>query len=146
MVGFLYQIHILTFRDKVVYRCEISFSYSLKRMKETLLEISAKSMWKTASTAGNYLTLNQRGKYTQKNIRIGPFVIVERLDIFLVQSSFRENILQIVCSIIPCLVSDDRSIKCEIVNSRNLGPIPFRFNSLWAESLDLGNPWSLCMA
>ena len=72
------------------------------------------------------------GKYTWNNKRIGPGHIAARLDRFLVQDSFLLLGLNLSSKILPFGGSDHKPILLEMAIDRNLGPIPFRFNSLWA--------------
>jgi len=72
-----------------------------------------------------------RGKFTWSNKRIGPGHIVACLDRFLVQSSFLTCGLMATSKILPNYTSDHKPIFLELSLDGNLGPIPFRFSSLW---------------
>ena len=72
------------------------------------------------------------GKYTWNNKRIGPGHIAARLDRFLVQDTFLLLGLNSSSKILPFGGSNHKPILLEMVNDKNLGPIPFRFNPLWA--------------
>eukprot|EP00253_Pinus_taeda_P010030 PITA_10030 len=75
-------------------------------------------------------------KYTWTNKRIGPGHITTRLDRFLIQSSFLLLGLETRVHILPCITSDHKPIKLELVFQLNLGPIPFKFSPLWAKESD----------
>ena len=72
------------------------------------------------------------GKYTWNNKRLGPGHIAARLDRFLVQYSFLPLGLNLSSKIFPLGVSDHKPILLEMATNKNWGPIPFRFNPLWA--------------
>ena len=76
------------------------------------------------------------GKYTWNNKRLGPGHIAARLDRFLVQDSFLLLGLNISSKILPFGVSDHKPILLEMAINKNWGPIPFRFNPLWANQSD----------
>jgi hypothetical protein len=71
------------------------------------------------------------GKFTWSNKRIGLDHIAARLDRFLVQSSFLTYGLMVTSKILPNYTSDHKPILLELSLDGNLGPIPFRFSSLW---------------
>eukprot|EP00253_Pinus_taeda_P035876 PITA_35876 len=71
------------------------------------------------------------GKFTWSNKRIGPSHIAARLDRFLVQSSFLICGLMATSKILSKYTSDHKPILLELSLDGNLGPIPFRFSSLW---------------
>eukprot|EP00253_Pinus_taeda_P036633 PITA_36633 len=71
------------------------------------------------------------GKFTWSNKSIGPDHIVARLDRFLVQSSFLTCGLMTTSKILPNYTFDHKPILLELSLDGNLGPIPFRFSSLW---------------
>eukprot|EP00253_Pinus_taeda_P004106 PITA_04106 len=73
------------------------------------------------------------GKFTWSNKRVGPNHIVVRLDRFLVQSSFLTCGLVASSKILPNSTSDHKPIILELSTDENLGPIPFRFSSLWLQ-------------
>ena len=73
------------------------------------------------------------GKYTWNNKRIGPRHIAARLDRFLIQDTFLLLRLNLSSKILPFGGSDHKPILLEMVNGKNLGPIPFRFNPMWAK-------------
>ena len=73
------------------------------------------------------------GKYTWTNRRFGPGHIAARLDRFLVQDNFLLQGLIISSKILSFGGSDHKPILLEMVQEKNLGPIPFRFNSMWAK-------------
>ena len=70
------------------------------------------------------------GKFTWSNKRVGPNHIAARLDRFLVQSSFLTCGLMATSKILPNYTSDHKPILLELSLDGNLGPIPFRLNSL----------------
>ena len=80
------------------------------------------------------------GKYTWNNKRIGPGRIAARLDTFLLLG------LNLSSKILPFGGSDHKPILLEMVSDMNLGPIPFRFNPLWASHPDflqiVADTWS----
>ena len=71
-------------------------------------------------------------KYTWNNKRIGLGHIAARLDHFLVQDTFLLLGLNLSSKILPFGGSDHKPILLEMVNDKNLGPIPFGFNHMWA--------------
>ena len=75
------------------------------------------------------------GKFTWNNKRTGPGHIAVRLDRFLVQDSFLLLGLNLSSKILPFGGSDHKPVLLEMVKDKNLGPIPFRFNPLWANHL-----------
>ena len=76
------------------------------------------------------------GKYTWTNRRFGPGHIAARLDRFLIQDNFLLLGLIISTKILPFGGSDHKPILLEMEQEKNLGPIPFRFNSMWAKHED----------
>ena len=86
-------------------------------------------------------------KYTWNNKRIGPGHIAARLDRFLVQDTFLLLGLKLSSKILPFGVLDHKPILLEMVNNKNWGPIPFRFNPLWANQPEflriVVDSWSL---
>jgi len=76
------------------------------------------------------------GKYTWTNRRFGPGHIAARLDRFLIQDNFLLLGLIISSKILPFGGSDHKPILLEMEQEKNLGPIPFRFNSMWAKHED----------
>ena len=72
------------------------------------------------------------GKYSWNNKRIGPGHIVARLDRFLVQDTFLLLGLNLSSKILPFVGSYHKPILLEMVKDKNLGPIPFKFNPMWA--------------
>ena len=86
------------------------------------------------------------GKYTWSNKRTGPGHIAARLDRFLVQDSFLLLGLNLASKILPFGGSDHKPIILELAMIKNLGPIPFRFNPLWATQPDfqklVADSWS----
>ena len=72
------------------------------------------------------------GKCTWNNRRIGLGHIATRLDRFLVQDTFLLLGLNMTSKILPFGGLDHNPILLEIVNDKNLGPVPFRFNPMWA--------------
>lgn len=73
------------------------------------------------------------GKFTWSNRRVGPNHIAARLDRFLVQSSFLSCGLMASSKILSNSTSDHKPIILELFTEENLGPIPFRFSSLWLQ-------------
>ena len=86
------------------------------------------------------------GKYTWSNRRTGPRHIAARLDRFLVQDSFLLLGLNLTSKILPFGGSDHKPIILEMEMNKNLGPIPFRFNPMWATQPDfqklVADTWS----
>ena len=76
------------------------------------------------------------GKYTWTNRRFGPGHIAARLDRFLVQDNFLLLGPIISSKILPFGGSDHKPILLEMEPGKNLGPIPFRFNPMWAKQED----------
>eukprot|EP00253_Pinus_taeda_P025362 PITA_25362 len=76
------------------------------------------------------------GKFTWSNKRVGPGHIAARLDRFLVQSSFLLLGLEARMCILHSSISDHKPISLELLTPKNLGPIPFRFSSLWIKEAD----------
>ena len=87
------------------------------------------------------------GKYTWNNKRIGPRHIAARLDRFLVQDTFLLLGLNLSSKILPFGGSNHKPVLLEMANDKNLGPIPFRFNPLWARQPEflkiVADTWSL---
>ena len=77
-----------------------------------------------------------KGKYTWNNKRLDPGHIAARLYWFLVQNTFLLLTLNLSSKILPFGGSDHKPILLEMVNDNNLGPIPFRFNPMWAKRPD----------
>eukprot|EP00253_Pinus_taeda_P035966 PITA_35966 len=73
------------------------------------------------------------GKFTWSNKRVGPNHIAAQLDRFLVQSSFLTCGLMASSKILPTNTSDHKPIILELSSDENLGPIPFRFSTLWLQ-------------
>eukprot|EP00253_Pinus_taeda_P013196 PITA_13196 len=76
------------------------------------------------------------GKFTWSNKRVGPGYIAARLDIFLVQNSFLLLGLEARMCILHSSVSDHKPFSLELLTPKDLGPIPFRFSSLWIKEAD----------
>jgi exonuclease III len=74
-----------------------------------------------------------RENFTWTNKRVGLGHIVARLDRFLVQSSFLLLDLIFSSKILPHSVSDHKPILLELMQDRNLGPIPFRLSPAWIQ-------------
>ena len=72
-----------------------------------------------------------KGKFTWTNKRLGPGHVAARLDRFLIHSSFLSLGLLASSKILPHCTSDHKPILLELALDQNLGPIPFRFSSLW---------------
>ena len=83
--------------------------------------------------AYDLLNLNpKKGCFTWTNNRLGLARISARLDRFLVQSSLLDfGVLS--STIMPKLTSDHHSIALLLEREENFGPLPFRFNPLWAK-------------
>eukprot|EP00253_Pinus_taeda_P017830 PITA_17830 len=75
-------------------------------------------------------------KYTWSNKRVGPRHIAARLDRFLVQGSFLLLGLEVRSHILHSSISDHKPISLELLTPKDLGPIPFRFSSLWIKEAD----------
>ena len=73
------------------------------------------------------------GIFTWTNKRLGPGHIAARLDRFLVHSSFLSLGLHASSKILPNWISDHKPILLDLSFEENLGPIPFRFSSLWIQ-------------
>ena len=73
------------------------------------------------------------GKYTWNNRRIGLGHIASKLNRFLIQDTFLLMGLNLSSKILPFGGSDHKPILLEMVKEMNLGPIPFRFNPMWAK-------------
>eukprot|EP00253_Pinus_taeda_P022298 PITA_22298 len=71
------------------------------------------------------------GKCTWSNKRVGPGHIAARLDRFLVQSSFLLLGLEAKLHSLHSSISDHKPISLELLITKDLGPIPFKFSSLW---------------
>eukprot|EP00253_Pinus_taeda_P008302 PITA_08302 len=76
------------------------------------------------------------GKYTWSNKRVGLGHIAAKLDHFLVQSSFLLLGLEARSHILHSSISDHKPIRLELLTTKDLGPIPFRFSSLWIKEAD----------
>ena len=76
------------------------------------------------------------GKFTWSNKRTSPGHIVARLDRFLIQSSYLLLGLDAKMSILSSSTSDHKLIMLSLSSQSNLGPIPFRFCSLWIKQKD----------
>eukprot|EP00253_Pinus_taeda_P030086 PITA_30086 len=76
------------------------------------------------------------GKYTWSNKRVGPGHIAARLDRFLVQSSFLLLGLEARSHIFHSSISDHKPISLVLLIPKDLGPIPFKFSSLWIKEKD----------
>jgi hypothetical protein len=77
------------------------------------------------------------GKFTWNNRRAGPRHIVARLDRFLIHTSFMSLPEFFSSCIIPWESSDKLPTSLSFSKVDTLGPIPFRFNLLWIEKIDL---------
>eukprot|EP00253_Pinus_taeda_P022851 PITA_22851 len=77
-----------------------------------------------------------KGTFTWSNKRIGSGHITARLDKFLVQISFLLLGLDARMRILQSSVSDHKPISLELLTPKDLGPIPFRFSSLWIKEKD----------
>jgi hypothetical protein len=60
--------------------------------------------------------------------------IINRLDIFLVQSSFLESNYSTTSNIVPWEASDHRPSFLQLKEIYDYGPIPFSFNPLWLQN------------
>eukprot|EP00253_Pinus_taeda_P002180 PITA_02180 len=76
------------------------------------------------------------GKYTWSNKRVSLGHIAAGLDRFLVQSSFLLLGLEARSHILHNNVSDHKPISLELLITKDLGPIPFKFSSLWIKEKD----------
>eukprot|EP00253_Pinus_taeda_P017122 PITA_17122 len=79
-----------------------------------------------------------KGKYTWTNNRTGENHISARLDRFLMRSSLMMDNRIVFTKILPKLTSDHKPILLCLKEEEDLGPLPFRFNPLWA-----GKDWLL---
>eukprot|EP00253_Pinus_taeda_P032845 PITA_32845 len=75
-------------------------------------------------------------KYTWSNKRVGPRHIAARLDRFLVQGTFLLLGLEVRSHILHSSILDHKPISLELLTPKDLGPIPFRFSSLWIKEAD----------
>eukprot|EP00253_Pinus_taeda_P028020 PITA_28020 len=73
----------------------------------------------------------KKGIYTWINNRAGAEHISAHLDRFLAHSSLLLGKRLISSKVLPKLTSDHKPILLHLEEEENLGPIPFRFNSLW---------------
>eukprot|EP00253_Pinus_taeda_P017272 PITA_17272 len=71
------------------------------------------------------------GKFTWSNKRLGPGHIAARLDRFFVHSFFLLLGLDASMHILPCSTSNHKPIMLNLRAHTDLGPIPFKFSSLW---------------
>jgi len=78
-----------------------------------------------------------KGKYTWRNNWTGVGNIVAKIDHFLIHISLLSLLDKISSHIIPWGLSNHHPISLSFEKEENLGPIPFRFNPLWMDSLDL---------
>eukprot|EP00253_Pinus_taeda_P034761 PITA_34761 len=74
-----------------------------------------------------------KGSFTWSNNRVGEDHIVARLDRFLVQGNLMMHKKIIITKILPKLTSDHKLVQLILEEEEDLGPIPFRFSSLWIE-------------
>lgn len=74
-----------------------------------------------------------RGAYTWTNNRTGEQHISARLDRFLASSAIMMDNRIVLSKILPKLTSDHKPILLCIKEEEDLGPLPFRFNPLWAK-------------
>eukprot|EP00253_Pinus_taeda_P009869 PITA_09869 len=74
-----------------------------------------------------------KGLYTWFNNRVGEDHIFAHLDRFLVQGALMMNKKIITTKILPKLTSDHKPIQLILEDEEDLGPIPFRFSTLWTE-------------
>eukprot|EP00253_Pinus_taeda_P004621 PITA_04621 len=82
------------------------------------------------------LSSEKRGGSIFRDPRVGLGHIAARLDIFLVQSSFLLLGLEDRSHILHISISDHKLISLELLTPKDLGPIPFRFSSLWIKEAD----------
>jgi len=75
------------------------------------------------------------GTFTWSSKRVGPGHIAARLDRFLVQSSFLLLGLEARMRILHSSVSDHKPISLDLISTKDVGPIPFRFSSLWTKEI-----------
>ena len=88
----------------------------------------------------------KNGKYTWSNRMMSVGYIADRLDYFLVRTSFLQKYIILTSFALPSAASDHKHISLVLSTSANLGPIPFWFNSSWLhEEKVMGlikNAWS----
>ena len=72
----------------------------------------------------------RNGKYTWSNKRTGIGHVVERLDKFLVSSTFLQKDLLPTSLALPSAVLDHKPLALILSSPTNLEPIPFRFNMI----------------
>ena len=70
-------------------------------------------------------------RYTWNNRRLGRDNIMERLDRILVNTSFLSEFSTAHATILPYLASDHYPISIVLEAHCPLGPLPFKYNSLW---------------
>lgn len=75
-------------------------------------------------------------KYTWNNRRLGPGNIMERLDRILINVSLLSNFAAGHSKILSATASDHSPILLTLDPHANLGPIPFRYNPLWKDSIE----------
>ena len=89
----------------------------------------------------------KNGKYTWSNRRLGASCIAAKLDRFLVSASFLLRDITLTSFTLPSSVSEHKLISLVLSTPKNLGPIPFKFNSSWIqEEKSMGivnNVWGL---
>lgn len=77
--------------------------------------------------------------FTWSNKILGPGNIMERLDHFIVVVLLISLHSTATSTIIDCIASDHQPITLDLGSHPNLGPLPFRFNTLWIDSLEARN-------
>jgi hypothetical protein len=78
-----------------------------------------------------------KGKYMWNNKRYGPRHIATRLDHFLILISFLSLPESISSHSIPWEISDHHPISLYFLKEENVGTIPFHFNPLCMDNLEL---------
>jgi len=78
-----------------------------------------------------------KGNYTCNNRRIGLQHIAARLDCFLINNEFLLSPLEISSQILPSAISYHKPITLSFRSPQNFGSLPFRFNQLWLDNLDI---------
>ena len=73
------------------------------------------------------------GRFTWSNNRVGLANIFAHIERFLVHSNLLDEKAIISSKILPKISSDHHPISLLFENDEDLGPIPFRFSSLWTE-------------
>lgn len=77
--------------------------------------------------------------FTWSSKRLGPGNIMERLDRFIVTVPLISLHSTATSTILDFIDSDHQPVTLDLGSHPNLGPLPFRFNTLWIDSLESRN-------